>query len=92
MLNWWQLAFETSQMAFEAQEVVAMRLTKIGRGDAAASVEAQQMVVEKTLVIGEAWMAAAGAAMANGSPQSVAAAFMRPYRKRVRANRRRLSR
>lgn len=92
MFNWWQLAFETSRMAFEAQEVVAMRLTKIGRGDAAASVEAQQMVMEKTLVIGEAWMAATGAAIRNGSPQSVASAFLGPYRKRVRANRQRLSR
>ncbi len=91
MLSWWQLAFETSQMAFEAQEVVAMRLMKIGRGDAAASAEAQQMVVEKTLAIGEAWMAATGAAMRNGSPESVAAAFLRPYRKRERANKRRLS-
>ena len=92
MFSWWHLAFETSQMAFEAQEVVALRLTKIGRGDAAASEEAQQMVIEKTLAIGEAWMAAAGAVASNASPQSVAAAFLRPYRKRVRANRRRLSR
>ena len=92
MFSWWHLAFEASQMALEAQEVVAMRLTKIGRGDAAATLEAQQMIVEKTMVVNEAWMAAAGAMLSHGSPQTVASAFLRPYRTRVRANRRRLSR
>ena len=69
-----------------------MRLAKIGRGDAAATLEAQQMIVEKTMVVNEAWMAAAGAMLSQASPQSVASAFLRPYRTRVRANRRRLSR
>lgn len=92
MFEWWRLAFETSQMAFEAQEVVMLRLAKIGKGDAASSAEAQRMVSEKTAAVGEAWLAASSAVIRNADPQAVAAAFLKPYRTRVRANHRRLSR
>ena len=77
MFNWWPLAFEASHLALEVQEVVSMRLTKIGRGDAAATLEVQKMVVEKMMVANEAWMAAAGAMLSQASPQGVASAFLR---------------
>ena len=69
-------------LAFESQEVIALRTMALARGDAKAGREAQRMVTEKVTAACDAMtMLASG-----GSPEAV----LRAYRRRVRANARRL--
>ena len=78
-----KLTMDAAMLAVEAQSVIAMRLTQIalGRGTAA---EAQLMVTEKMLALGEA----AATMVTGGSAHHV----VRGYRRKVRANGRRLRR
>jgi hypothetical protein len=78
---WAKLTLDTALLAMEAQTVIGMRLSQIamGRGTAA---ETQLMVTEKMLALVEA----AGTVAMGGSAHKV----VRGYRKRVRANVRRL--
>jgi hypothetical protein len=78
---WTKLTLDTALLAMEAQTVIGMRLSQIamGRGTAA---ETQLMVTEKMLALVEA----AGTVAMGGSAHKV----VRGYRKRVRANVRRL--
>jgi len=92
MYGWFGLMLDASRIALEAQEVVALRLEKLAKGGPAAPVEALAMVAEKGAAMGEAWLAASAAMMKGGDMHRTTAAFLNPYRKRVRANRRRLSR
>lgn len=81
---------DAMSFAFDCQEVMGRRLIRIGRGDAAAFVEAQRMVAEKMSVA-----AMAGLAAACAWPFGLEAATERAaaqYRSAVRANRRRLRR
>jgi hypothetical protein len=80
---WIRLATETTLLAAEAQSVIAMRLTQIavGRGSAA---EAQLMVTEKMLALAEA----ATTVVAGGTAHAV----VNGYRRKVRANAKRLRR
>lgn len=79
----WKLGWETTLLAMETQQVVALRMAKLMTGDAAAGVEAQLMVSEKVFAMGEAAMTVA----TGGHPRKV----VRNYRHKVRANKRRLS-
>jgi hypothetical protein len=76
-----ELTLDTALLAMEAQTVIGMRLSQIamGRGTAA---ETQLMVTEKMLALVEA----AGTVAMGGSAHKVVSG----YRKRVRANVRRL--
>jgi hypothetical protein len=76
-----KLTLDTALLAMEAQTVIGMRLSQIaiGRGTAA---ETQLMVTEKMLALVEA----AGTVAMGGSAHKVVSG----YRKRVRANVRRL--
>jgi hypothetical protein len=70
-------------LALEAQQVVGLRMAKLLMGGAAATKEATSMVTEKV-----AAAAVMGAKLAmGGSGRSV----IRHYRRKVRANRRRLA-
>jgi len=77
---WWDVAM----LAAEAQQVIWLRLLKLAAGGPAAHVEAQRMMSEKPAAV---LQAAAGLAMGDTSAKMV-----KRYRKKVRANRRRLSR
>lgn len=81
--EWLRLTTDTALLAVEAQSVIAMRLTQIavGRGTPA---ETQLMFTEKMLAFAEA----AAVAAAGGSVHSVVTG----YRKKVRANAKRLRR
>ncbi|RVU21077.1 hypothetical protein [Methylobacterium oryzihabitans] len=81
---WMQLGLATTQLAFEAQTVIAMRLAKLSLGGPAAGVEAQRMVSEKVM----AAMEAAATLATGGSASTV----VKDYRRHVRANARRLRR
>jgi hypothetical protein len=87
--GWFDLAVRSWQMAADAQIVVGLRLARLAVGDAGAAAEAQRMVAEKAKaaveVQGLLWSAAA-----TGSRQGPKRAVAHLHR-RVRANRKRLS-
>ena len=81
--TWFSLMMENATLAVEAQQVMALRITKLAAGGAGAQTEATRMISEKVVAYAEAsTMLALGK-----SPQTV----MRRYRTRVRANSRRLT-
>jgi hypothetical protein len=75
--------FAATMLALESSHVVALRLPKLAAGGRRARIEAHRMVTEK---ISEA-MAAGAVLMGGGSGSRVIAR----YRRRVRANARRLA-
>ena len=81
--QWMKLALDTSMLALESQQVIGLRLLKLTLGGAAASREANRMVAEKVTAFGEA----AAKVATGGTTRSV----VNGYRKKVRANRRRLT-
>ncbi len=82
----------TYRFGLEAQEVITARLLGFARQDASASLETARMVNEKFVAFFEAQLAV-GVAVATGKSSMVAVSeFVKPYRKRVRANHRRLHR
>jgi hypothetical protein len=77
------LAWDAGMLALESQQVIGLRVAKLLRGGAGAKKEATTMVTEKMLAAG-----VTGAKLAmGGSPRSV----IRQYRRKVRANRKRLT-
>ncbi len=83
-LEWMKFIRSASWLALESHQVIALRVIKLSRGGAPASREAARMIEEKIIALGEA-----SAKVASGcSPDSV----LSGYRRKVRANRRRLMR
>ena len=78
-----QMAFNSAMLAWESQEVICLRVTKMAVGGAAASDEANLMLSEKV----SAFFEAATTAATGGSADSILLA----YREKVGANRLRLS-
>lgn len=76
---WWDVAM----LAAESQQVIWLRCMKLAGGGAAAPREARRMVSEKLAVAAQA----AAGAMLGASPGRT----VKRYRKKVRANLRRLS-
>ncbi|MBV8912411.1 MAG: hypothetical protein JOZ05_05125 [Acetobacteraceae bacterium] len=74
----------------EAQQVIALRLAKLARGGPAARKEAHRMVAEKIAASIRAAQIVSAAA-ARGRAQDGTDAALRLVRRRVRANRKRLS-
>ena len=87
--KWAALGFDTWSLAWEAQGVIASRLTRIARGDAAALAETELMVREK-LEAGAALMALAMTGGMGSTPYRGARRTVSHYRKAVGRNRRRL--
>jgi hypothetical protein len=81
MFKFW---FDMSMLGLEAQQVIWLRSMKIAMGGKAGEREVRRMVSEKATAAEEAGFALA----AGKSVNSVVGG----YRKKVRANRRRLSR
>lgn len=81
--SWFKLGMDATMLAVESQQVIGMRLIKLSAGGAGGQAEAQRMVTEKVMAAGEAaLMVASGAS---------AAKVIAGYRRKVRANARRLS-
>lgn len=92
MLNpWIALGFQTMQLGMETQGVIALRLMRLAAGGARGRTEASRMVAEKIAAAGEVQMAAASALVTGRPDNAVAGKVLRVLRKRVRANKRRLS-
>jgi hypothetical protein len=89
---WLTLSLKAIQMGFEAQSVIALRVLRLAAGGARMEAEATRMITENAAAAAEAQAVAAVAAM-KGHPQRVVAGkTLKVFKKRVRANKRRLSR
>jgi hypothetical protein len=89
---WCALSFQTARLGWEAQSVIALRMMRLATQSAGSQTEARRMVTEKVAALAEAQAAAAGAEIKGGKDHHVAKKVLGVYRKRVRANRRRLTR
>jgi hypothetical protein len=88
---WLGLGVDAWALGFEASTVIGLRMMKLAAGGAAAQAEASLMLREKI----EAGLALQAQALTGGlgsTPQMAAARTLKHYRRKVRANRRRLSR
>ena len=92
MFGIWRDWFDAARFGFETQHVIALRMMRIAPGGARAAAEFQRMVSEKASAFLAAQAAAASALVSGQSLGTAARRAATPYRSRVRANRRRLSR
>jgi hypothetical protein len=92
VFNPWPAYFQLAQAAWDANVVVAMRLTRLASGGALAQREAQRMVMEKGLTFAEAQMAAATKMMLGAGIAGATKSASTIYRRKLKSNRRRLVR
>ena len=88
---WFKLASNAAFLMRDAQQVMALRLTRVASGGPQASREMTTMVSEKASACVAAQTAGMAAVFAGKTAPAVAEQMMRVYKKRVWANRRRLS-
>ena len=89
--SWMRLMTDSYRLGLETQAVVGLRLAKLAAGDLAATREANRMISEKMVAAAELQMKAASA-MLTGRAGTMPATTVAHYRRKVRANRRRLTR
>ncbi|MEE4189408.1 MAG: hypothetical protein V2I76_13290 [Roseobacter sp.] len=85
-------SMQMAMMAAEAQAVIAMRLWGMAGVWSVPPSEKTRMVSEKLRAATISNGAAVQAALRGGGPDQVFAAALKPYRRRTRANSRRLTR
>lgn len=90
--RWVALSLRAFQLGLEAQNVMALRMLRLASGDRRGQDEINRMVVEKMAAITEAQMAAAAAIMHGHKDHVVARKALTVFKRRVRDNKRRLSR
>jgi hypothetical protein len=90
--NWFSLSSQTAMLALEAQRVITLRLMRIAAGGALAKSEVARMTTEKVQALGEAQAAAVVGSVTGRNSHHIAKKVVRVYKKRVRGNRRRLTR
>jgi hypothetical protein len=86
---WLRIGFDAWALGFEASLTIGLRALKMMAGGPAASAEARRMISEKI----DAARALQAKALTGGlgTAPSAAAKTLKHYRRKVRANRRRLS-
>jgi hypothetical protein len=84
--------FQLAQAAWDANVIIAMRLTRLASGGALAQREAQRMVMEKGFTFAEAQMAAATKMMRGAGIAGATKSASDIYRRKLKSNRRRLVR
>lgn len=84
-------AMDAARFGLDLWAVIGLRLARLGAGGPAAVLEAQRMVAEKVAAGLEAQAAVATTLMTGGSERTARRRAAAVYRRRVRANRRRLS-
>ncbi|MFY9754507.1 MAG: hypothetical protein WAK37_01040 [Pseudolabrys sp.] len=90
--SWFTVSSQTALLALEAQSVIALRCLRVAGGGALAQSETTRMITEKVQALGEAQTAAAIGAVSGRSGRQIAKKVAGVYKKRVRGNRRRLTR
>ena len=88
---WLSLSLSAWQMGLEAQQVIALRLTKLAFGGEAAVKETALMISEKTESM-LALQSDMALALMSGTGHLAPARAVTHYRRKIRANRRRLTR
>jgi hypothetical protein len=88
---WFALSAQAMRMCWDAQAVMLLRTLRIAKGGARAEAETQRMITEKVAALAEAQLAATAATLRGSKKHRVAKKAMTVYAKRVRRNRRRLS-
>jgi hypothetical protein len=89
---WFDVALKAIQLGVEAQSVIALRMVRLATGGVHAQNEAQRMVMEKIAAIAEVQTAMATGILNGHEDHVVATKALGAFKKRVRANKRRLSR
>jgi hypothetical protein len=93
MLNpWLALTFKAMRVGIDAQNVIFLRMMRLSAGGARGQSEAARMVIEKIAASVEVRATAVSGMITGRKDTVVAAQVLRGLRKRVRANKRRLSR
>ena len=92
MLNLWSAYFRLAQIGWDANVVVALRLMRLASGGAVAQREARRMIAEKAVATAEAQSEAAAKMLAGHGLTAATKSASRVYRRKVKANRRRLVR
>jgi hypothetical protein len=87
MMNAW---FEAARFGADSHNVIALRMMRLATGGPLAATEATRMVSEKVAAFTEAQGALMNALVNGSSLDAAAAKAYAPYRRAVRANRRRL--
>ena len=87
---WFALSAQAVRMCWDAQAVILLRSLRIAKG-ARAKAETQRMISEKIAALTEAQLAATAATLKGSKKHRVAKKALAVYAKRVRRNRRRLS-
>jgi hypothetical protein len=87
--SWFGLSMSAMQLGLEAQGVIALRMMKMAAGGAAAEAEVQRMISEKTQAALDTQLQIGKSAM-SGRLDLAPARAIALYRRRVRANQRRL--
>jgi hypothetical protein len=90
--GWWELSFQAARLGWEAQSVIALRMMRLATQSPGRQTEARHMVTEKVAALTEGQATAAAAVIKGASAPRVAKKVLGVYKKRVRANRRRLKR
>ena len=88
---WFALSTQAARMCWEAQTVMLLRGLRMAQGGAKARAEARRMVTEKVAAIAEAQVAATVATLKGSKKHRVAKKALGVYARRVRRNRRRLT-
>jgi len=88
---WIALSAQAARMYWEAQAVMLLRTMRIAKGGARAEAETQRMITEKVAALAEAQAAAAAATLKGSKKHRIAKKALAVYARRVRRNRRRLS-
>jgi hypothetical protein len=86
------LYLQLTLLAVEAQLVIGLRVMRLMAGGARAEAELFRMTSEKAVAATAAMLDTAGAMAAGKSGDAIARQILRGYRRRVRANHRRLTR
>ena len=88
---WFALTTQTLLLGIETQRVMALRFVRFAAGGALARSEVGRMITEKVQALGEAQIAAAIATSKGRNSRGVATKVFGVYKRRVRQNRRRLT-
>jgi hypothetical protein len=87
---WLRLGFDAWSLGLESSAVIGLRVIKLASGGPAAAAEARRMVGEK-VEAGLALQAMTLTGALGVTPHGAAAKTVAHYRRKVRANRRRLA-
>jgi hypothetical protein len=80
------------RLGFEAQQVIALRMMRVVAGGARGQGEARRTIAEKSAAFAEAQATAVLAVVKGRKDTVIAGNVLRVVKKRVHANKRRLSR